>query len=131
MTVIRSLYSDRYPVVLDFTGEVSLTKQSFSKECDVNFIISKYQKTGLVDHVNRFEGQYGDFLDVQDYQSSLNAIKRAQDEFMSLPSSLRSRFSNDPAQFLSFIQDENNREEAINLGLINRPAPVPESEPEA
>lgn len=115
-------YGEKNPVNLDFTDEVSLTKQSFLKECDINNIMSKYQKTGLIDHVCKYEGSYGDFLNVSDYQSSLNAVMSAQEEFNSLPSSLRARFSNDPAQFLQFVNDDSNREEAIKIGLI--PSPV-------
>lgn len=122
MTVlIRSAYSKKYPVNLDFSDdEVSLTKQSFSKECDVNFIMSKYSKTGLIDHIQSNPGRFGDFLDIVDYQSSLNSVLEAQASFDALPSALRARFDNDPALFLSFVQDESNRDEAINLGLIER-----------
>lgn len=116
-----SAYSPKLKVDLDFTDEISMTKQSFAKECDINSIMAKYQKTGLIDHVNKYEGRYGDFTNVSDYQTSLNAVMAAQDEFLSLPSSLRARFANDPAQFLHFVHDENNREEAINLGLIQAP----------
>lgn len=114
-------YGSKNSVNLDFTDEVSLTKQSFAKESDINFIMAKYQKTGLIDHVCKYEGTYGDFLAVVDYQSSLNAVINAQEEFNSLPSSLRARFSNDPAQFLQFVNDDSNREEAIKIGLIDAP----------
>lgn len=116
-----SAYSPKLKVDLDFTDQISLTKQSFAKECDINTIMLKYQKTGLIDHLNKYEGRYGDFTNVSDYQTSLNAVMAAQDEFLSLPSSLRARFENDPAQFLQFVHDENNREEAIQLGLIKAP----------
>jgi len=37
--------------------------------------------------------------------------------FNDLPSSIRSRFGNDPAAFLDFVQDENNADEMVKLGL--------------
>lgn len=117
----QSAYGPKIVVNLDFTDEVSMTKQSFAKECDINHIMAKYQKTGLIDHVNKYDGSYGDFTSVVDYQSSLNAVMNAQDEFNSLPSSIRARFQNDPAQFLHFFNDEANREEAISLGLCKAP----------
>ena len=40
------------------TSKPSLTKQSFTKECDINNIMKKYQKTGAIDHVNKHEASY-------------------------------------------------------------------------
>jgi hypothetical protein len=44
---------------------------------------------------------------------------------------LRARFSNDPAEFLDFCMNEENRDEAIRLGLVEADiqAPAPVSEP--
>ena len=61
----------------------SRTKQSFKDECDINNILSKYQKTGIVNHINQSEGQYGDFTSEQDYQKALNTVIQAQDMFSS------------------------------------------------
>ena len=50
---------------------------------------------------------------------------------MALPSRVRRRFDNDPAELMEFLADEANREEAVMLGLIEKeepvqPAPAPE-----
>jgi len=106
---------DTYPI-----GE-SLTHQSMKDECDINKIMSRWQKTGVLEHVSKYEGRYGDFLSVTDYQSSLNAIMEAQEAFASLPSTIRDHFSNDPSNFLSAFDDPERREELISLGLIEVP----------
>lgn len=121
---IISAYAPKIRCDLDFEGTESMTKQSFSADCDINNILAKYQRTGLLEHVNKFAGSYGDFLDVDDYQSSLHAVMRAQEEFMSLPSSIRSRFANDPAAFLDAINDPSRRQELTELGIFNPPATV-------
>lgn len=40
---------------------------------------------------------------------------------MELPATLRREFDNDPVKLLAFLQDENNRDRAIQLGLVNAP----------
>lgn len=116
--MFRTAFGERKRVSFETVG-VSMTRQSFKKDCDINYIMAKYQKTGLIEHVNRYQGNYGDFLNVDDYQSSLIKVMQANDAFESLPSSLRKRFSNDPAEFLSFVQNPDNRDEMIELGLID------------
>jgi len=101
--------------------EPSLTQQSMAEECDINFIMAKYQKHGVIEHVNSVQGQYGDFVTSTDYQVAMNEVLLAREAFESLPSSLRNRFENDPVQFLDFVHDDKNREEMIQLGLIEVP----------
>lgn len=102
-----------------------MAKQSFADECNINNIMSKYQRTGLIDHVAKVQGSYGDFTSVQDYQLSLNQVIEAQDAFDELPSSVRKRFGNNPAELMAFLSDPDNREEAVKLGLVEPPPPKP------
>lgn len=104
----------------------SMTEKSHKKACNINTIMSKAYKTGMVPS-NTHPGMYGDFTNAEDYHTSVNRVMDAQDEFMSLPSNIRRRFSNDPAKLLDFIAEEGNRDEAIQLGLIPKPV---EPEPE-
>lgn len=115
MPIIRKAY-DRERFALTFVNP-SLTKQASRDECDINQIMRRYQKTGIVEHVNKYQGRYGDFLQVTDYQTALNQVQAANDAFMSLPSSVRSRFDNDPAKFLEFMENPLNQAEMIKLGL--------------
>ena len=105
-------------VQIFFDPATALTQQHFRDECDVNFIMSKYSSTSLLNHSEHFQGNYGDFTDVQDYQTSLNEVMKAQEMFMSLPSRVRNRFANDPSEFLDFVGREENREEMKSLGLL-------------
>ena len=41
--------------------------------------------------------------------------------FDNLPSDVRNRFNNNPAQLLDFVADPENKEEAIELGLLPKP----------
>lgn len=101
----------------------SLAKQSFKDECDINGIMSKYERTGIVTHRNRFDGSYGDFIGFDDYHKSMNSILEAQEAFASLPATIRKRFSHDASEFLAFAQNPDNLEEMVSLGLaIKRPS---------
>lgn len=95
----------------------SLTKQAFKKECDINQIMKQYKKSGLLDHVNTHQGNYGDFLNFEDYHSSLNKIIEAKDAFYSIPSEIRAKFDNDPSLFMEFAQNDENHEALVELGL--------------
>lgn len=97
----------------------SLTKQNHKKECDVNNIISSYVKTGTIAHTSSRTARYGDFSGEVDYMQSLNSVIEAQEQFEMLPSSVRERFANNPANLLKFLEDKNNKSEAIQLGIIN------------
>lgn len=110
-------------VGLEFT-EPSMTEQHFKVECDINNIVAQYQVTGVLPQGNR-EPLFGDFAEFpQDLQSSQKYFDDAQARFMELPAQLRKEFDNDPVKLLQFIADGNNRERAIELGLIDKPAQV-------
>lgn len=110
----------------------SLAKQSFKEECDVNQIMKKFKKTGLVDHLNTHKGQYGNFIGASDYHTSLNQILAAQESFQTIPSEIRAKFDNDAGQFLEFTQDPENYQEMIKMGLAlegtTEPPDVPHKE---
>lgn len=95
----------------------SRTFQEFKNECNINNILAKYQKQGVLEHFNKHQGDYSDYTNVQDYHSSYNQIIAAQDAFNDLPSSVRKRFNNDPGSFLEFVGNPDNVEEMCELGL--------------
>lgn len=108
-------------VGLEFT-EPSMTEQHFKDECDINTIVARYQETGVLPQGDR-QPLFGDFAEFpQDLQSSQAYFDDAQERFMQLPASLRKEFGNDPVKLLQFIADGNNRDRAIELGLIDKPA---------
>lgn len=117
--IIRKPYGERVRSSLS-TGEESMTQQSFIKECDVNNILKKYQKTGIIEHAKTHGGSYEDLSEPCDYQTALNVVIAAQESFLTLPSSVRKRFSNDPQQFLEFVNNPDNIDEMIDMGLAHR-----------
>lgn len=110
-------------------GGVSKTEQSHKKACDINNIVKRYIKTGLLKQ-RLSKGVYGDFSSIEDYQTCMNKIIDAQQDFMAVPSNIRKRFDNDPGKLIEFISDDDNYDEAIKLGLVPEPVEVQEPEPE-
>ncbi len=108
----------------------SLAKQSFRDECDINWIMARFEKTGLVNHLNTHQGNYGSFIGFEDYHTSMNQILAAETSFMTLPARVRAKFENDAAEFLRFAQDPKNLPEMVEMGLAHkRPSEAVEEAP--
>ncbi|WNK13691.1 MAG: internal scaffolding protein [Microvirus sp.] len=106
---------------ISFLGEVSLTQQSASDETDINTIVRRFGLTGELPDTFRAP-QYGDFTEVVDYQTAMNAVRAAEESFMSLPGEVRYEFNNDPQRLMEFLANDGNREKAREMGLL-QPAP--------
>ncbi len=123
----RTAYGPKKRVVLD-NFEPTLTDQSFKKMSDIHNVLKQYDKTGLITHVNKHAPIYDDVSDLPAYQDAMNLIVSAQTAFDGLPVKVKKRFGYDPEEFISFMSDSENRDEAIKLGLV-APPPPPEPEP--
>lgn len=113
-------------LVSDHTGlaclDLSLAVQSQRDEADINTIVRNFGITGRMPENVRVP-TYGDFDVVSDYRSAIEAVRAAEASFMAMPAEVRSRFENDPQQFLEFCVNPANLEEMRKLGLAV-PAPV-------
>lgn len=123
----KTAYDSDIPRYQFETVGPSLTRQSSKDECDINRIMLKFEKTGVLEHRNTFEGSYGDYTNTpQDYHEAVNQVMAADDMFQSLPAKVRKRFGNDPAEFVEFVADPDNRDQMQALGLLK---PVSEVDP--
>lgn len=139
---IRKPYAVRQRVSIDCgalneLGEVEFgrTEQHHKDNCEIDNILRKYDKTGLITHVNRATAEYGDFTLVNEYQESLNTVINAENAFMELPAHVRKKFGNDAGAFFEYATDPANKDGMVELGLatppevISDPAPVIEETP--
>lgn len=112
----------------DSLSRPSRVQKHFKDDTDINKIIKKYHaEQRLLQAPNK--GYYGDFSNAPTYLEARQSLINAQVAFNNLPSDVRKRFDNDPHQLLSFLDDSNNRDEAIKLGLIDPPPPPPSNIP--
>lgn len=100
-------------------NNVYLTQQNHKRECDVNYIVQKYDRTGLITHVQQMEARYGD-VSGADFRTAQDLYLNATQMFDNLPAEIKKYFSQSPAEFLEFMEDPDNREKAIELGLISK-----------
>lgn len=102
--------------------------QSFKDECDINRIMAKFRRTGVLNWVNEHQGKFEDVTG-HDFREAMDTLVRAREVFDDLPAHIRSEFHNDPAAFLDFCHStkESDRARARELGLLQ--APKPEVEP--
>lgn len=115
---------DRPDNVELITSEDSLVQQQFAESTRVRNILDKFMRTGMIDS-NPLPPRYEDVSEVQDYQSAMNLLVSVQGHFDALPSKIRDRFGNDPEKYLAFINDPNNLDEAVELGLLQKSEPAP------
>jgi len=97
--------------------DATLTQQHFKDETDINNILRQFNITGLLPEAP-LSPRYGDFTGISDYHTALNQVIAAENEFMALPAQIRSRFDNDPAKLIEFLENSDNKNEAIKLGLV-------------
>lgn len=106
--------------------EKTKTQQHFRDECDINKIMVKFGKTGILPVL---QGAFqGDFSNVESYQDAMTKIINVQDHFNMLPAKVRAEFKNDPGILLDFLGKVENKQKAIELGLIAKPAEAPKAE---
>lgn len=96
---------------------VYVTEQAHKDQCDINKIVARFDKTGLITHMSKIEGKFGD-LSGADFTKMSQQVANARSMFEDLPSNIRARFENDPGKLLEFFEEPKNRDEAIELGLI-------------
>lgn len=115
---------------VDFGDEPSRTKQAHKEECDINNIVKKALRNGVLPNAPP-NPQYADLSEAVDYREAIHVVQRAQEQFAQLPALTRARFGNDPAAFLQFASDPSNGAEMVRMGLATRvedpeaPAPQP------
>lgn len=107
------------------------TLQSFKDSCDVNNIVSKYKQTGVLGSggMPTRKPIFGDFSNV-DYQTGMEMVTSARQEFDHLPAALRGRFDNNLQVMLDYMADPVNVDECVNLGLlpkVSNSVPNPDS----
>lgn len=113
---VPNLYHDQ-----DGNEHENPTQQHLKDATDINLILKRYDRDGVLTHVNQARAIYGDFTIVSEYQEALDYVADAQERFAELPSGIRKRFQNDPGQFVEFVTNPANLPEMYDLGLAERP----------
>lgn len=104
-------------------GEKHLVEQSHKDEVDINNIVRKYN-ADMISKINQMTEWRFDDVTTNDFQEMMNQMIKARDTFGQIPKEIRHRFKNDPAAFMDFCMNPENKQELIDLGLANPPEVV-------
>lgn len=96
-----------------------MTEQHHEKSCNINSIMAKYQKTGLIDHINTHQGKYGD-VSGADFKAAQDLVAEQKSIFYELPAHVRAEFDNDPTEYLDLVMTDEGVEQ---LAAILNPKP--------
>lgn len=101
----------------------SLTQQQFTEDADLNVIAKRF---GLesIPTVPLNPALFRDTTEDPDLREILENNRMARDNFMMMPAKLRKRFHNSPKEFWDFLNDPENLEEAVRLGILQQETPA-------
>lgn len=108
------------------SSKPSLTQQEFKDSCDINNILAKFSVQARALGVEpsqlmpQDQGTYGDFSNLDDFQTAQNKIAFLNDQFSNLPSDVRRKFGDDLNTFMSALSDPNRIDELGDLGVWNK-----------
>lgn len=100
----------------------SKTKTSFASEADINVIVARFLKTGLLPQ-SVTPPTYMDTTAVPVGTDALMAVRAAALAFEQLPASLRRELGHDPNNLEAWLRDPDNHPKALKLGLLVNKAP--------
>lgn len=95
----------------------SMTRAADAGETDVNKIVARHAKTGVVSHLNNKPAMYGDLSQATDLHQALNLAAEAREAFASLPATVRRAADNDPRRMLEMLADPDLTAELVDAGL--------------
>jgi len=129
---VRGKYSKRIAVIAP-SADDGMTQQHFKDQVDINNILAKYRRTGVVEHVKKARELYGDFTELGEYARDLDKVAKAQQTFEMMPAEIRNQFKNSIQGFFEFIGDEKNKDQCVKWGIFDAPkeaAGMPAGSPE-
>lgn len=121
----RNKFSDRKQVLARHVQD-GRTQKHMARATDINNILAKYKKTGVIEHINRAMARYGDFSEYSDVATleNMDKMAKAQASFEMLPAEVRNKFNNSMVGFFSFLEAEENRPTLEKWGILKKAPPV-------
>ena len=110
----------------EFNG-ISLTEQHHKDDCDMHFIMRKFEKTGQIEHLNTIKPVYADLLAQPSFEQQVNSIAQMTEAFNTAPAKVRERFGNNPGEWLEWLSNPDNRKEIEDYGYDASHLPVRET----
>lgn len=107
-------------------GEIVRVEQAHKDEVNINNIVKRHGMDLIAKTASLMPLQYWDGDPTNDFQEAMNKIAQGTQTFESLPSQIRKEFNNDPAKYMDYVFNPENKEKLIERGWMNAPEPPPE-----
>lgn len=119
-----------------FDKTKSRTEQAHKQEVDINFILKRYRKTGILPVASRTP-QFGDATVITDFHKSMQVVAQGKSEFAKLPAAERLKYKNDPKLWIESLdaglkaalskraEDAKKADEDAKKAVPPNPAPNP------
>lgn len=103
--------------------EESPVQQHLVAGANANAIVKRIAG-GHTDQIKTTEGKFYDASQSLSFQDAMNIVTKAEQTFDKLAPELRLQFDNDPVAFVNFMDNEENAEQQIKMGLRRAPKAV-------
>ena len=103
--------------VVTYNGTESLVDQAQTKMTDIQVLLEPAMRNGLLKHSLQY-AEDSDNIPSTTYQEALITVANAQQMFDDLPVNMRSRFNQNPKEFLEFTSNPANAQEMQKLGML-------------
>ncbi len=90
----------------------SRTEQCHKDTCDIQKIMARFDKTGTISHINKYEAVYADFSDF-DFREQTTRLTAGREIFDALPAEIRDEFRQSPQAFFDFVNDPANKDDLL------------------
>lgn len=122
-------YGQKIRVQIDWPEDAQGAKQEFKDECDINIILKRFEKQGILTHVNNKIPYFGE-APSQTYTEVMHQMAAAKEYFETLPSSIRNEFGNSVSEFIDFATNPENGDALEALGFDTENSGIKEPEQE-
>lgn len=107
--------------------DAAVVQQQYTEDVDLNVMMKRMGvKDGAVIppffHESITADMFRDTTEIQElgFRGAMDHVREASAAFDALPAALRRRFGYSPAELMAFLNDPENNDEAVKLGLLNR-----------
>lgn len=116
ITELRSMYVKHEPIRVHF-HKPSRTKQEFKNDCDINQILKRFSRTGVVPGTIK-KPAFLDCTTIPNLQDALHLMKDAEHAFMKLPAVVRKHFDNNAIAFVDYALDPKNIDQLREWNIV-------------
>lgn len=107
-------------------GEEVRTEQAHKAEVDINQIVKRHAgREDLLMNTSQIMNLQFDDNPTNDFQEMMNMVIQGQQAFEQLPLEIKRKFGYNPAEYMDYVRNPDNRYQLIQWGMIE-PAPEPE-----